>query len=164
MTDPAEPAPPGEGILRVSSATTAVVAVTSVAGAAAPGLGGVVHAGVSGLLFVMGIVTMGWAFALGVERSRAELVDTAGLFLLLGPVAPAQIRRRLRTAVVLQTAAVVAAAAVHPFTNVAFGILAPMFGLGLMGLWGGRYGTFPHRTAARVARTTEGDGRECADG
>ena len=39
----------------------------------------------------------------------------------------------------------VAAASIRPFTEVAFGILAPMFGLGLMALWGGRHGTFPPR-------------------
>jgi hypothetical protein len=33
----------------------------------------------------------------------------------------------------------------RPYTEVAFGILAPMFGLGLMGVWGGRYGDFPER-------------------
>ena len=39
----------------------------------------------------------------------------------------------------------VAAASIRPYTEVAFGILAPMFGLGLMGVWGGRYGEFPPR-------------------
>ena len=37
----------------------------------------------------------------------------------------------------------VAAASIRPFTAVAFGILAPMLGLGLMGLWGARHGRFP---------------------
>ena len=37
----------------------------------------------------------------------------------------------------------VAAASIRPYSEVAFGILAPMFGLGLMGVWGGRYGDVP---------------------
>jgi hypothetical protein len=38
---------------------------------------------------------------------------------------------------------VVAAALARPYTEVAFGVLAPMFAMGLMGTWGGRYGQFP---------------------
>jgi hypothetical protein len=34
---------------------------------------------------------------------------------------------------------------------VAFGILAPMFGLGLMGAWGGRHGRFGPRPAKEAA-------------
>jgi hypothetical protein len=51
----------------------------------------------------------------------------------------------LRGTTAVQVVAVVAAASIRPYTEVAFGILAPMFGLGLMGLWAGRYGTFPPR-------------------
>ena len=39
----------------------------------------------------------------------------------------------------------VATAAARPFTPLAFGVLAPMFGLGVMGLWGAKFGTFPPR-------------------
>ena len=39
-----------------------------------------------------------------------------------------------------------------PYTEVAFGVLAPMFGLGLMAMWGGRYGSFPARRRRAVDR------------
>ncbi len=39
-----------------------------------------------------------------------------------------------------------------PYTAVAFGVLAPMLGLGLIGLWGARYGTFPARDDERGRR------------
>ena len=39
----------------------------------------------------------------------------------------------------------VVAAATRPFTSVAFAVLAPLWGLGLAGLWAARYGTFPAR-------------------
>ena len=42
-----------------------------------------------------------------------------------------------------QVVAAVATAAVRPFTSLAFGVLAPMCGLGLIALWAGRHGTFP---------------------
>ena len=50
-----------------------------------------------------------------------------------------------------QVLAVVVAASIRPFTEVAFGILAPMFGLGMMALWGGRYGDFPERPPRSAA-------------
>ena len=43
---------------------------------------------------------------------------------------------------------------VPTFTAVAFGVLAPMLGLGLIGLWGARYGTFPERDDLRGRRST----------
>jgi hypothetical protein len=41
---------------------------------------------------------------------------------------------------------------VQPYTVVAFGVLAPMLGLALMGLWGARFGTFPARADERGRR------------
>jgi hypothetical protein len=36
-------------------------------------------------------------------------------------------------------------ASVRPFTSLAFGVLAPVYGLALAGLWGAQYGTFKPR-------------------
>jgi len=36
-------------------------------------------------------------------------------------------------------------ASVRPFTGLAFGILVPTYGLGLVGLWAVRLGEFPPR-------------------
>jgi len=46
-----------------------------------------------------------------------------------------------------------ATAAARPNSSLAFGILAPLWGQGLAGLWGARHGAFPPRPAAgpRVA-------------
>ncbi len=52
-------------------------------------------------------------------------------------------QRRLLGALGVQCVVVVAAAVAQPFTAVAFGVLAPMLGLGLIGLWGARHGTLP---------------------
>ena len=77
-------------------------------------------------------------------------IDIAGLFFLAGDVAPrADPPGASASRWPSQVVAVVVAASIRPYTEVAFGILAPMFGLGLMGLWGGRYGTFPPRRPAR---------------
>jgi hypothetical protein len=37
----------------------------------------------------------------------------------------------------------VTAAALRPFTALAFSVLVPMLGLGLMALWAARHGRFP---------------------
>ena len=136
---------PGAAIVNLAFLGTGALVATSVAAAALPETFGIVHAGVSVVLFVVGTGALLWAYALGVSRSRAELIGIPGLFFLAGPTAPAPTRRQLRVAVVVESVAVVAAAAIRPFSEVAFGILAPMFGLGLMGMWGGRHGTFPPR-------------------
>ena len=145
---------PGGGLVKLAIGGTAAIVATSVAAAAAPDTFGPVHAVLAVGLFVVGTGAMLWAYALGVARSRTELVGIPGLFLLADDVAPPAIRRVLRGATVIQVVTVVAAASIRPYTEVAFGILAPMFGLGLMGLWAGRHGTFPPR---REEREDDGD-------
>jgi hypothetical protein len=46
-----------------------------------------------------------------------------------------------------------AAAALRPFTSLAFGILVPMWGLALAGVWGARHGTFGPRVVAEPRRS-----------
>jgi hypothetical protein len=48
----------------------------------------------------------------------------------------------------------VATAAARPFSSLAFGILAPMFGLALLALWGAVHGRFPPRVAPATPATT----------
>ncbi len=135
----------GTGLVNAAFAGTGALVATSAAGAALPDTFGLVHAGLSVFLFAIGTAALLWAYALGVSRSRTDLITVPGLFFLSGDAAPGSIRRALRAAVAVEVVAVVAAASIRPFTEVAFGILAPMFGLGLMGVWGGRYGEFAPR-------------------
>ena len=150
MAEP-DPRTPGADLLRVGRAGTVLVVATSAAAAAVPDPLGLVHAAVSVGLFALGTVAMLWAYALGVTRSRTEQVDIGGLFLLAGEVAPASARRALRVDLAVQVVAVVAAASVRPFTEVAFGILAPMGALGLMALWAGRHAVFPPKPPKQPA-------------
>ena len=136
---------PGGGIVNASFVGTGALVATSAAAAIAPDTFGLVHAGLSLVLFVVGTGALLWAYALGVSRSRTDLMSVPGLFFLAGNAAPASTRRAFRVAVAVEVVAVVAAASIRPYTEVAFGILAPMYGLGLMGVWGGRYGAFPSR-------------------
>jgi hypothetical protein len=135
----------GGRLVQLTVAGTGALVATSAAAALAPDAFAVVHAALSAAMFAVGTAALLWAYARGISRSRTDLVDIPGLFLLSGPVAPVPTRRVFRLALAVQVVVVVAAASARPFTEVAFGILAPMYGLGLMGLWGARYGTFPER-------------------
>ncbi len=143
---------PGDGLVNLAFAGTGALVGTSFAAAVLPDTFGVVHAVLSLLLFAVGTGAMLWAYALGVSRSRALVVTLVGLFFLGGGAAPPDTRRRFRIALAVQVVVVVIAAAVRPYTEVAFGVLAPMFGLGLMAMWGGRYGSFPARADLPTAR------------
>ena len=147
----ADGAAPGTLLVKSTLAVTGGLVATSIAAAAAPGRFGAVHAAFSGVLFVVGTGALLWAFALGVSRSRTELINVPGLFLLARPTAPDPIRRAFHWALAVEVVVVVVAASIRPFTEVAFGILAPTFGLGMMALWGGRYGEFPERPPGSAA-------------
>ncbi len=151
VADPGDDHEPGAGLVKLAVLGTGALVATSVMAAALPETFGIIHAGASVVLFVVGTGALLWAYGLGVSRSRAELIGIPGLFFLAGPTAPAPTRRRLRAAVTVEVVAVVTAAAIRPFSEVAFGILAPMFGLGLMSMWGGRHGTFPPRPGKQTS-------------
>ena len=147
MADDVVEEEPGAALVNLVFLGTGALVTTSATAAAVPDTFGRVHAGLSVALFAVGTAAMLWAYALGVSRSRVDLITVPGLFFLAGEVAPRSTRRALRVATIVEVVAVVAAASIRPYTEVAFGILAPMFGLGLMGVWGGRYGEFPDRPA-----------------
>jgi hypothetical protein len=139
---------PGAALVNVAFAGTGILVGTSIAAALSPDTFGVVHAVYSCVLFAVGTGAFLWAYALGVSRSRVDVVSISGLFFLAGDVAPATIRRPFRVAWAVEVVVVLSAALARPYTEVAFGVLAPLFALGLMGAWGGRYGRFPSRQEA----------------
>lgn len=138
----------GQAIVNVSFAGTGALFVAAVAGAASPDTFGGLTAAVSGVLFAIGVVAFLWGYATGVVRSRDEQVTLGGLFFLSG-TAPAVVRFRLRAAFGAQVVIAVLAAALRPYTSVAFVVLAPLFGLGLLAMWGARYGTFAAKEPRR---------------
>lgn len=107
--------------------------------------GGLVAQIVALVLFAAGCVAFGRAYIAAVGRSRREQVPTLVVFLQMPGAAPA-LRAEFRVATALQFAAGLAGASLRPFSALAFGILAGVYGLGLTGLWGATYGVFPRRT------------------
>ncbi len=96
-------------------------------------------------LFLGGIVAFLMAYARAIGRSRYEQIEIGGLFFLTGETAPSDIRRRLLGSFALQVVVAVTSSSIRLYTSVAFGILVPMLGLGLAGLWGARHGRFAPR-------------------
>ena len=136
---------PGARLIRTSDFVTVAFSVVAVASALAlDRLKGLIVV-VSLVLFAVGCVTFLWAFAIAVNRSRTDAIGIGGLFFLQDS-APRSVQVRLLGALAVQVVVAVATAAVHPFTSQAFAVLAPMFGLGMAGLWGARYGHFEPRT------------------
>lgn len=145
MTDQHEGDERGAGIVNGAWAGTGVFVATAVAATLSRAAFGGLAVGVALALFAIGTATMLWAFAIAVNRSRTEAIGIGGLYFLSGS-SPKAVRFRLRLALAVEVAVAIGTAAIRPYTSVAFGVLVPMYGIGMMGLWGARYGTFERRT------------------
>ena len=134
----------GRRIVVAAWVGVAVFAVTAVPAAVGGSEFKVPALAVDVLLFLVGVVVFLWAFAVALVRSsQGDDIVVASLFLVQGPV-PAPVRRQLFAGLVV---AVVIAGATG--TADAFGILVPMYSLGLIGLWGARHGVYPPRQDRR---------------
>lgn len=133
----------GAGIVRASWAGTTAFVVTATLAAAVSSLD-LVALVVALVLFVAGTGAFTAAFVTAVRRSRTEEIVVPSLFFLQGSAPPA-VRRLLFASLAVEVVCAFVTAAVRPNTSLAFGILAPMYGLGLAGLWAARHGAFPPR-------------------
>jgi hypothetical protein len=136
---------PDDPIIRASWLGTALFTVVSVAGAAAPdslAIGAVV---VDLLLFVLGCAAFVATLLAAAGRSRTDELNLMGLWWLTG-TAPPPVRRALLGAFGVEVVVALVTASLRPFTGLAFGVLVPVFGLGLIGVWAARRGTFPPRS------------------
>lgn len=135
----------GNSIQKVSWAGTAVFAVTAVAAAVAPGTFKPLALGTAIALFAAGCAIFLWAFVLVAARSRTDQMEQAKIWFLTGPPTPPEVRRSLLGALAVQVVIGLVTAGVRPYTSLAAGVLVPMWGLGLCGLWTARHGVFPAR-------------------
>jgi hypothetical protein len=151
----------GELIIRIDVVATAWFVATAVA--AATVFDGVILwvAALTALtLFLVGIVAFLWAFWNAVQRSRGESIAVTQLYLLLGDVAPARVRRVMLSMLAVQTLVGLGTAFVRPNaadgtpgSSLALGVLVPMFGLGLNGLWAAYHGSYEERSEPEEVRT-----------
>jgi hypothetical protein len=99
------------------------------------------------ILLALGILAFVRTLLVAAERSRTEELSVAGIWFLSG--APTPIRVWLLGALAVQVVVGIAGGAVKPEPG-AFGVLVPVFGLGLCGLWAVRSGSFPPRRSRRT--------------
>lgn len=138
----------GERILTLDRWATIVFVVVAVVAGAVPDPLELVAVPVFLALFVLGCGAFLWAYAAAISRSRYDEVSVGGAFFLAGDVAPPSVARLLRILLAVQVVVAVAVAAARPFTALAFAVLVPVVGLGLMALWGAYHGRFPPRSGA----------------
>jgi len=151
---------PGHRLLQLDLAGTIAFIVTAVVQAIVLSWARPAGVAVALVLFACGSVLFLAGYARAVERSRTEQVSVAGLYLLSGDVAPRRVKRLLLGLLVAQVVVALATAVARPYTTVAFGILVPMFGLGVIGSWAARHGWFPPRqTLIPKRRRAIRDGR-----
>ena len=116
--------------------------------------------GVSMVLFAIGVATTLWAYTRALDRSRVEEVGVANLYLLTGDTAPKPVRRTMSLALTIQVVAALAGAWIGvaglddgQLNALAFGVLVPMFGIGLNGLWAALHGSYGPRVGSVVSPT-----------
>jgi hypothetical protein len=109
-------------------------------------------AAVSLVLFAAGVAAGLWAYTSALERSREEEIGVANLFLLTGHTAPRSVKRLMLLALTAQVVVALVGASIGAaglqqgqLNALAFGVLVPMFGIGMNGLWAARYGSFGPR-------------------
>ena len=137
---------PRSRIIRVDAMGTVVfLLATLLASVATSGWTGALNFAVSGVLFLGGCVAFAVGFLKAVNRSRTEVIDLAGLFYLTGAAG-----REPRRAMLGLWFVQIAAATVSVFTvSPPWGVMAPVWGIGLLTLWSARHGRFPERPPVR---------------
>lgn len=134
-------------IVRAAVAGTIVFVVVAGAATAAPDALAVPTVVLDLVLAAAGVVAFVVTLLRAAERSRREAVTLPGLWWLSG-TAPRPVRRVLLGALGVQVVVALVTASIRPFTALAFGILVPLYGLGLAGLWAARHGTFGPRDSS----------------
>ena len=143
---------PGSLLIKCNLALTAVfVAMSIVAAVTFTAPWKTIGVAVSLGCFSVGIVAFLWGYWTAVQRSRTDNISVAALYFLVDKCAPQSISRLMNGALGVQVVVAVATAISRTTTDgrtgstLAFGVLAPMMGLGLNGLWGATHGIFAPR-------------------
>lgn len=134
----------GRVLVRLSVIGTAIFVAACLGEIVAPSGFTIVLVVVSLLLFAAGTLAFIAAYVIAIGRSRTEAIGMGGLFFLAG-CAPRRTQVVLMGTWAGQIVVAFVVASLGVFTGAAFALLAPMFGIGLAGLWSSRHGSFPPR-------------------
>ena len=105
--------------------------------------------------FSIGVVAFLWGYWSAVQRSREDNISVAALYFLIDKCAPKSVARQMNGLLGVQFIAGLVTAVLRSSTDgkrgstLAFGILVPMLGLGLNGLWAAFHGHFEPRSGAK---------------
>ena len=154
----------GSGIIRLNVIGTVLFIVSAgIASIIFDGIAKTQGVVVSLALFGSGVVFFLWGYWRAVQRSRHDSMSVTELYFLVGPHVDRRVSRAMNSLLAIQVVVAVAAALVRsstpgadgtttPGSTLAFGVLVPVFGLSLNGLWASAHGHFPAR--ARTQSTS----------
>lgn len=103
------------------------------------------------VLFSLGVAAFIWGYFSAVQRSRVDEISVASLYFLSGQVAGKQVQKIMNGCLIAQLVIGLAGAVARSSTDgkagstLAFGVLVPLLGLGLNGLWASQFGSFTPR-------------------
>ena len=138
-------------IVRFAVAGAAVHLVATVVAVVATDAVGPAFVVVTLALFGLGVAAFVRTMLTVAERSRTELLSVGGIWFLTD--APKGVKRTLLTVLAVEVVVAIAGSSFRPYSVLAFGVFAPVHGLGMCGLWSAERGTFPTRTPG--ARRTD---------
>ena len=95
-------------------------------------------------LFGIGIAAFVRTMLTVAGRSRTEVLSVGGIWFLTD--APKDVKRTLLTVLAVEVVVAIAGSSFRPYSVLAFGVFAPVHGLGMCGLWSAERGSFPKRT------------------
>ena len=142
----------GASVLRANEILTGLFVITAVIAVIAfSNPWKVIAATVALVCFSVGVVVFLWGYWTAVQRSRYDNIAVASMYFLTDNCAPKALARRMNILLVVQVVASIATALMRsstdgkPGSTLAFGILVPVLGLGLNGLWAALHGEFSPR-------------------
>ena len=142
----------GAPILRANEILTGLFVVTAVVAVVAfSNPWKVIAASVAITCFSVGVVVFLWGYWTAVQRSRYDNIAVASMYFLTDKCAPTVVSRRMNAVLAIQVVVSIATALMRsstdgkPGSTLAFGILVPVLGLGMNGLWAALHGEFSPR-------------------
>lgn len=152
---------PGQAIVRADViGTVAFVVSATLAAVVFTGPMRLLGVVVALALFAVGVFAFLWSYITAVNRSRTDNIAVAQLYFLVSGSAPKSVRRVMSSALAVQVLVALTTAIARSRTDgragstLAFGILVPMFGLGLNGLWCSKHGSFAARPMPNAGQST----------
>ena len=142
----------GSSILRANEILTGFFVATAVMAVVAfSNPWKVIAASVALTCFSIGVVVFLWGYWTAVQRSRYDNIAVASMYFLTDNCAPKRVARRMNILLGVQVVVSIATALMRsstdgkPGSTLAFGILVPVLGLGVNGLWAALHGDFSPR-------------------